>query len=93
MLCVDIAEWIAAVGELLIAGVIVLELEENRRDKFLAEVAQMESYESRGRVYSSFYGTEGNTAAEKSYRTSAPQQCATRNRNGIGQPGTIRFFH
>jgi hypothetical protein len=61
----NIAEWVTALGEIAIAGVIVLEMQVNRRDPFLTEAAKIEHYRARGRVYAAIYDTVGDTTAEK----------------------------
>lgn len=64
----SVAEWVTAVGEVLIGAVIFLELEETRRDKFLSEAANMVNYEDRGKIYSAFYDTNGESMEERSKR-------------------------
>ena len=62
----NVAEWATAVGEFAIAAVIMWEMEENRRERFLAEAAHMENYVDRGKIYSAFYETEGDSIEERS---------------------------
>lgn len=62
----QVAEWATAVGEFLIAGVILWEMEENRRERFLAEAAQIGNYEARGKIYSAFYDTAGESIKDRS---------------------------
>jgi hypothetical protein len=64
----NVAEWVTAGSELLIAAVIFLELEEGRRDKFLAEAANMENYIDRGKIYAAFYDTDGDSIGDRSKR-------------------------
>jgi hypothetical protein len=64
----SIAEWASAIGEFVIAFVIFLELEVGRRDGFLKEAAQMKNYEDRGKLYTAFYNTDGESTEDKSKR-------------------------
>lgn len=62
----NLGEWIGAGAELLVAFVILWELEEHRRSSFHDEAADSESYEARGEVYEEFFQTKANSIAEKS---------------------------
>lgn len=62
----NIAEWAEFVGELVVAGAIVWELEETRRFNFLSEVSSPQMYEKRGEIYRAFMDADGKSIAEKS---------------------------
>lgn len=62
----NIAESFTAAFEFLIAAVIFWEMEENRRDRFQSEAADIKLYESRRKVYDAFYGTEGEDIRSRS---------------------------
>lgn len=62
------AEWATAFGEAAIAYVILREMEDNRRDRFLAEAAKIQNYRNRGKLYSAFYNTGGQSTEEKARR-------------------------
>lgn len=62
----NIPEWGTAIGEFLIAGVIWWEMEENRRERFMVEAAQIANYQDRGKIYSAFYDTDGESIQERS---------------------------
>jgi hypothetical protein len=57
---------VTAIGEFAIAIVIVWEMEENRRDRFLTEAAKIKNYADRGRIYAAFHATPRETVEAKS---------------------------
>jgi hypothetical protein len=60
------AEWASFVGELIVAGVILWELDEGRRFNFLSESSSKEMYEARAVVYGRFMETKGDSVSDKS---------------------------
>jgi hypothetical protein len=52
------------IGELVVAGAILWELEENRRVNFLSESASQKMYEGRAEIYEKFMAAPGDAAAK-----------------------------
>jgi hypothetical protein len=66
VIAMSASEWATAVGEFVIAGVILWEMEVNRREWFLAKAGQIGNYADRGKIYSAFYDTNGESIEDRS---------------------------
>lgn len=58
--------WISAGAELLVALVILYEVEQQRRSSFLEEASQIEPFDERTSIFAAFLDASGTTASEKS---------------------------
>lgn len=60
------AEWVTAIGEMLIAGVIYWEIEGQRAATFMENVAKAKFYRDRTKLYDAYARLDGDTKARAS---------------------------